>query len=127
MDPPEIPIPEVPALAEAAIVQHPTSGRDCLLATTERGERIAFGFETESDAPGLELVDPKLWLEAPADESELAFEAVEEAQADDWLQAVTSNAVGAEWLGRIKDEHPDAYRKWFAQAEYEEGGEEGSG
>ena len=127
MEPPEIPIPEVPTLVEATIVRHPATGRECLLATTEDGERLAFGFEVESDAPGLELVDPKLWLEAPDEESEVAFEAVEDARADDWLQAVISNPVGAEWLDRIKDEHPEAHHKWFAQDDYEEGGEEGSG
>ena len=127
MEPRDVPIPEVPTLADATIVQHPRTGRDCLLATTEDGERVALGFEAESDAPGLELVDPKLWLEAPDEESELAFDAVEEAQGDDWLQAVVAHPVGAEWLARIKEEHPDAYHTWFAQAGYDEGGEEGSG
>ena len=130
-EPTEVPIPEVPTLADATIVRHPTSGRDCLLGTTEDGEKVAFGFEAESATPGLVVVDPRLWLEAAEDgvpeESPLAFEAVEEAWGDDWLQAVVAHPVGAEWLAGIKREHPDAYHKWFAQTEYDEGGEEGSG
>ena len=131
IEPPEVPIPEVPTILDAAIVKHPTSGADCLLATTEDGEQVAFGFEAESATPGLLVVDPKLWLEAaeagPPEESPLAFEAVEDPWADDWLQAVVAHPVGAEWLAGIKSEHPDAYRQWFAQTEYDEGGEEGSG
>jgi hypothetical protein len=120
----DVPIPEVPAIAQAQIVQHPQSGRDCLLATTEEGELVAFGFEAESDAPGLSIVDAKLWLAADDDQTPLAFQAVEEARADDWLQAIVSHPVGSEWLGGIKREHPDAYQKWFTQADYEEGGEQ---
>ena len=133
MDHPELPIPEVPSIADARIVQHPTSGRECLLVTTEDGERVAFAFEVESDTPGLAIVDPALWLaapdsqETPPERSSLGFAAVEEPRADDWLQAVIAHPVGAEWLSGIKQAHPDAYRRWFAQADYEDGGEEGSG
>ncbi len=127
----EVPIPEVPSIASATIVQHPTSGRDCLLATTGDGDHVAFAFEVESDTPGLSIVDPALWLAAGEagfpEHSPLRFEAVEEPQADDWLQAIVSHPVGGEWLGRVKQAHPDAYHKWFAQTEYDEGGEEGSG
>ena len=127
----DVPIPEVPTIARATIVRHPTSGQDCLLATTDAGEQLAFAFEVDSDSPGLELIDPELWFpaaeEGALERSPLRFEAVEEARADDWLQAVVSDPVGAEWLAGIKDEHPTAYHKWFAQREYDEGGEEGSG
>ncbi len=132
METPDVPIPEVPVLASAEIVQHPTSGADCLLATTEDGERVAFGFEVEGDAPGLDVVDPGLWLaaaetgEAP-ETSPLRFDAVEQPRADDWLQALVAHPVAAEWLAGIKREHPDAYHRWFAQVDYDEGGEEGSG
>ncbi len=131
MEASEVPFPEVPAIADAAVVRHPDTGADCLLVTTERGEHLAFAFEVESDMPGIETVDPLLWL-AAADEgspehSSLRFQAVEDARADDWLQALVSHPVAAEWLGEIKREHPDAYHKWFAQTEYESGGEEGSG
>ena len=130
MDRQEIP-PEVAAIVEATIVQHPTSSRDCLLATTENGDRIAFGFEAESDAPGLVLVDPDLWLAAaeqgPPEHSSLRYAAVEEPQADDWLQAVIADPVGAEWLSGIKQAHPEAYHRWFAHEDYEDGGEEGAG
>ena len=127
----DVPIPEVPTLVDAAIVRHPQSGRDCLLAETAGGDRIAFGFEVDSDAPGLEIVDPRLWLEAAGEgspeHSSLRFAAVEEAIADDWLQALVAHPVGSEWLVGIKHEHPAAYHAWFAQTGYEEGGEEGSG
>ncbi len=130
MDLPELP-PEIPAIADASIVAHPESGRDCLLATTSDGDRIAFAFEIESDTPGLSTVDPRLWLEAAEEgspeHSDLRFEAFEEARADDWLQALVAHPVGAEWLGRIKREHPEEYHRWFAMEDYEEGGEEGSG
>lgn len=125
---PEVPIPEVPTIVEASIVQHPASGRDCLLVTTEDGEKVAFGFEVESDSPGLSVVDPRLWLAAAAEEepdhSREGIAAVEDAWADDWLQALVSNPVGSEWLAGIKRAHPDAYHHWFAQDEYEEGGEQ---
>jgi hypothetical protein len=114
-------IPEVPALAEARIVLHPQTGRECLLATDEDGARHAFGFEVEGTEPGLLLVDPALWLEGEAQE------AVEDAWADDWLPAISVHPVGDEWLGRIKEAHPEAFHTWWAQAHYEEGGEEGSG
>jgi hypothetical protein len=124
-----IPFPETPKLVEARILARPGGGRDCLLATTEDGRRLAFGFEAESDRPGLEIVDPRLWLEA-ADEPEdspQVFAAVKEINADDWLQAVVTNPVGNEWLERIKEKHPQAFETWFSQRQYESGGEEGSG
>ncbi|MDQ3876154.1 MAG: hypothetical protein M3322_11535, partial [Actinomycetota bacterium] len=62
MDDLEVPIPEVPSIADARVVKHPTSGRECLLVTTEDGERVAFAFEVVSDTPGLAIVDPNLWL-----------------------------------------------------------------
>ena len=131
MDVPEVPIPEVPSIASAKIVEHPASGRDCLLATTEEGDRVAFAFELESASPGLSIVDPALWLAADdadaPEHSALRFEAAEEARADDWLQAIVAHPVGAEWLSRIKRAHPDAYHEWFAQTDYDEGGEQGSG
>jgi hypothetical protein len=127
----EVPIPEVPSIVDATIVQHPTSGRDCLLARTGEGRAIAFGFEIESASPGLEIVDPALWLAAAEtgspERSPLRFEAVEEPNADDWLQAVIANPVGAEWLRGVKKENPEAYHAWFAQTDYEDGGEEGAG
>lgn len=124
-----VPFPETPALIDARIAAHPSGGRECLLATTEDGRRLAFGFEAESDRPGLEIVDPQLWLEAAAEpeDSPLVFDAVKEINADDWLQAVVTNPVGNEWLERIKAEHPAAYETWFTQRQYETGGEEGSG
>ena len=114
-------IPEVPALTEARIVAHPQTGRDCLLATAEDGRRLAFAFEVEGSEPGLLLVDPGPWLDGES------FDAVEDAWADDWLPAISVHPVGDEWLGRIKEAHPDAFKTWWAQAHYEEGGEEGSG
>ena len=127
----DVPFPEVPALAKAEIVRHPASGRNCLLATTEDGQRVAFGFEAESDNPGLVLVDPGLWLAAARDgapeESPFRFDAVEEPRADDWLQALVAEPVAAEWLSEIKREHPDAYHEWFSLTQYEEGGEQGTG
>lgn len=124
-----VPFPETPRLVEARIAAHPAGGRDCLLARTEDGGTIAFGFEAESDRPGLQIVDPQLWLEAAGEpeDSPLVFEAVEEINADDWLQAVVSHPVGNEWLERIKEEHPAAFETWFTQSQYEAGGEEGSG
>lgn len=124
-----VPFPETPKLVEARIAAHPGGGRDCLLATTENGERLAFGFEAESDRPGLQIVDPRLWLDAAREpeDSPLVFDAVEEINADDWLQAVVTHPVGNEWLERIKEQHPAAYETWFGQRQYETGGEEGSG
>ena len=130
MESQEIP-PEVAGLAEARIVRHPASGRDCLLAITEDGERVAFGFETQSDAPGLELVDPDLWLAAAENGSPergpFRFAAVEDPRADEWLQALLAHPVGADWLQSIKRAHPEAYHQWFAHEDYEEGGEGGAG
>ncbi len=124
-----VPFPETPKLVDARIAAHPSGGRDCLLATTEEGQRLAFGFEAEGDRPGLQIVDPQLWLEAasePAD-SPRVFDSIEEINADDWLQAVVTNPVGNEWLERIKEAHPAAFETWFTQRQYETGGEEGSG
>lgn len=124
-----VPFPETPRLVDARIVEAPAGGRDCLLATAADGRRVAFGFETEGDRPGLEIVDPDLWLEAagePADSAKV-FDAVETANADDWLQAVVTHPVGNEWLERIKAAHPAAFESWFAQTGYDEGGEQGSG
>lgn len=124
-----VPFPETPKLVDAHIAAHPSGGRDCLLAATEDGQRLAFGFETEGDRPGLQIVDPQLWLEAasePAD-SPRVFDSIEEATADDWLQAVVTNPVGKEWLARIREAHPGAFETWFTQRQYETGGEEGSG
>ena len=122
-----VPFPETPKLVDARIAAHPAGGRDCLLATTEDGQRLAFGFEAESDRPGLEIVDPQLWLDAAREpeDSPLVFESVKEINADDWLQAVVTNPVGNEWLERIKEKHPTAFETWFTQRQYETGGEEG--
>jgi hypothetical protein len=102
------PIPEVPSLVEARV------DGAYLVATTEDGRTLTFAFEAESDRPGLVLVDRE------------GRETTEE-QADDWLQALVVHPVADEWLSRVKREHPDAYREWFTQASYDEGGEEGSG
>jgi hypothetical protein len=124
-----VPFPETPKLVEARIASHPSGGRDCLLATTEDGKRLAFGFEAEGDRPGLQIVDPQLWLEAASEPSDSAqvFDSIEEINADDWLQAVVTNPVGNEWLERIREAHPAAFEKWFTQRQYETGGEQGSG
>ena len=66
------------------------------------------------------LVSPGLWLE---DEPG----AVDDAWADDWLPAISVHPVGDEWLGHIKEAHPEAFHTWWAQAHYDEGGEGGSG
>jgi len=124
-----VPFPETPRLAEAQIATHPSGGRDCLLAKTEEGESVAFGFEAESDRPGLVTVNPRLWLDAaqePLDSPEV-FDAVEEINADDWLQAIVTHPIGNEWLERIKQAHPSEFETWFSQSQYEAGGEEGSG
>ena len=128
-DPIDIPFPETPKLAEARIVGHPDGGRDCLLATAEDGRRLAFGFEVESGRPGLMLVDPDLWLATgdAAEDAPALFDAVRDPNADDWLQAVITHPVGGRWLDAIKADHPDAFHSWFAQSDYDEGGEEGSG
>ena len=36
-----VPFPETPKLVDARIAAHPDGGRDCLLATTEDGRRLA--------------------------------------------------------------------------------------
>jgi len=123
-----VPFPETPKLVDARIAAHPSGGRDCLLATTEDGQRLAFGFETEGDRPGLQIVDPQLWLQAgtePTDNPRV-FDSIEEINADDWLRAVCTNPVGNEWLERIKQAHPAAFETWFTQRQYETGGEQGS-
>jgi hypothetical protein len=124
-----VPFPETPKLVDARIAAHPSGGRDCLLATTQDCKRLAFGFEAEGDRPGLQIVDPQLWLEAASEppDSPLVFDAIEETTADDWLQAVVTNPVGNEWLERIREAHPAAFETWFTQRQYETGGEEGSG
>jgi hypothetical protein len=124
-----VPFFETPKLVDARIAAPPSGGRDCLLATAEDGQRLAFGFEAEGDRPGLQIVDPQLWLEAasePAD-SPRVFDPIEEINADDWLQAVVTNPVGNEWLERIKEAHPESFETWFSQRQYETGGEQGSG
>ena len=126
----DVPLPpEAPVVVNARIVQHPESDQSCLLVTTEEGEHLAFGFEIDSDAPGLVIVDPRLWLEAAregvAEAGELQFDAVTEAWPDEWLQTLVADPVGAEWLDGIKSEHPVAYSAWFGQTDYEEGGEGG--
>jgi hypothetical protein len=123
-----VPFPETPRLVEARIAEHPAGGRDCLVARTEDGQHLAFGF-AEGDRPGLQIVDGQLLLEAahePADSPQV-FDAVEEINADDSLQAVVSDPVGNEWLGRIKEAHPAAVETWFSQRQYESGREEGCG
>lgn len=124
----KVPIPEVPTIAGAEIVQHPGSGRDCLLVTTEDGERVAFGFEIESESPGLVTIDPNLWLAASQasapERTDLGFEA-ERGTADDWLQALVAHPVAFEWLTSIKHSHPAEYHRWFSQDEYDDGGEGG--
>jgi hypothetical protein len=123
-----VPFPETPKLVDAGIAAHPSGGRDCLLATTEDGQRLAFGFEAEGDRPGLQVVDPQLWLEAAEVRADSArvFDSIEEINADDWLQAVVTNPVGKEWLERVKAAHPAAFETWFSQRHYEAGGEQGS-
>jgi hypothetical protein len=131
VEPVEGAVPEAPAVTSAQIVREPTSRRECLLVTTATGERLAFAFELGSDFPGLERVDPGPWLAAAADgapaDSEAAFDAVEDARADEWLQPLLAHPVGAEWLGHIREESPEEFRRWFSQADFDEGGEEGSG
>jgi hypothetical protein len=112
-----VPFPETPKLVDAGIATHPSGGRDCLLATTEDGQRLASGFETEGYRPGLQIVDPRLWLEAASEptDSPQVFDSIEEINADDWLQAVVTNPAGNEWLERIKQAHPAAFETWFTQ------------
>jgi hypothetical protein len=122
-----VPFPEVPKLVEARIAADPSGGRDCLLATTGDGERLAFGFEADGDRPGLQIVDPQLWLEAGREraDSPRVFDAIVEINADDWLQAIVTNPVGNEWLERIKEAYPAAFETWFTQRQYVAGGGEG--
>jgi hypothetical protein len=46
-----VPFPETPRLVDACIAAHPSGGRDCLLATTEDGGRLAFDFEARVTDP----------------------------------------------------------------------------
>ena len=121
--------PESPRITYATIVGDSESGHEGLLARDERGRELAFVFEATSDAPGLSLVDPRRLQEAAdaPDDSEERFDAVIEPRADDWLPSVVAHPVGAEWLRNVQARHPAAYHAWFAQTQYETGGEEGSG
>jgi hypothetical protein len=101
---------------------------ECLLARDVDGQRLAFAFETQSDAPGVSLVDPSRLEEAAAPEdSPERFDAVLEPRADEWLPSLVAHPVAAEWLRRIEERSPEAYRRWFEQRQYETGGEDGSG
>ena len=120
--------PESPRIAEAEIVVDPDTGVECLLARDADGRRIAFAFEVESDAPGVSLVDPaRLPDAAGPEDSPERFDAVVEPRADEWLPSLVTHPVAAEWLRRIEEHSPEAYRRWFEQREYETGGEQGSG
>jgi len=101
-----VPIPEVPALAEATVVD----GR--LVATTEDGRRVVFAFEVEGSDPGPVQLDP----DRP--------ERIDDARPDEWLQALVTHPVSAAWLDGVKAEHPAAFDRWFGQRGYEEGGEQ---
>jgi hypothetical protein len=121
--------PESPRIVDAEIVVEPASGRECLLARAEDGRELAFVFELASDAPGVSLVDPAAWREAARapEDSPQRFDAVTEPRADDWLPSIVAHPVGAEWLRHVEERDPAAYHSWFAQTQYEAGGEEGSG
>jgi hypothetical protein len=121
--------PESPRIVDAEIAVEPASGRECLLARDEEGRELAFVFELESDAPGVSLVDPAAWRAAAGapEDSPQRFEAVREPRADDWLPSIVAHPVGAEWLRHVEDQDPAAYHAWFAQTQYESGGEQGSG
>ena len=121
--------PESPRIADAEVVRDAEGERDVLLARAEDGRTRAFVFEVESDAPGLSLVDPAQWraaATAPEDSPE-RFDAVVEPRADEWLPSLLAHPVAAGWLRAIEEQHPSAYHEWFAQTQYESGGEEGSG
>ena len=121
--------PESPTIVHAEIAVEPASGRECLLARDRDGRELAFVFELESDAPGVSLVDPALWrhaARAPEDSPE-RFDAVSEPRADEWLPSIVAHPVGAEWLRHVEERNPAAYHSWFAQTQYESGGEEGAG
>lgn len=120
--------PESPRIVEAKIVGDPRSGSEFLLARDEGGRSLAFAFEVSSDSPGVSLVDPaRLREAASAEDSPERFEAVVEPRADDWLPSLVAHPVGADWLAGVERRHPEAYRRWFEQRQYETGGEEGSG
>jgi hypothetical protein len=121
--------PESPRIVEAKIVADPRSGRECLLARDAGGREVAFAFELESDAPGVSLIDPASWREVAATEEDSPerFDAIVEARADEWLPSIVAHPVGAEWLRHFEERDPGAYHAWFAQTQYESGGEEGSG
>jgi hypothetical protein len=121
--------PESPRLADAEIAVDAATGRECLLARDQDGHELAFVFELESDAPGVSLVDAAAWraaARAPDDGAE-RFDAVVEPRADDWLPSIVAHPVGAEWLRHVEERDPAAYHAWFAQTQYDAGGEEGSG
>lgn len=120
---------ESETITGAEIVQDVPTGRDVLLATLEDGRVLAFVFDVEGHAPGLSIVGscPRVAAAAGgyAEYRPEGFAAVDVAWADDWLPAIEAHPVGAEWLARVKRAYPEAYRSWFAQSAYEEGGEEG--
>lgn len=121
--------PESPPFVEAEIVGDRETGVECLLARDADGRRLAFVFEVESDAPGVSLVDPARLGDAAAapEDSPARFDAVVEPRADEWLPSLVAHPVAAEWLRRIEERSPDAYRHWFEQRQYETGGEQGAG
>ena len=121
--------PESQRVVAAEVVRDAEGERDVLLVRADDGRRHAFVFEVESDSPGLSRVDPARWRAAAAapEDSAERFDAVVEARADDWLPSLVAHPIAAEWLRRIEEEHPSAYHLWFAQTQYESGGEEGSG
>jgi hypothetical protein len=121
--------PESPRISEARIVAHPTSGNECLLVRDADGRDVAFSFELESDAPGISQIDPAAWrsVAETAEDSLERFDAIVEARADEWLPTIAAHPIGAEWLRRLEEREPAAYHAWFAQTQYETGGEEGSG
>jgi hypothetical protein len=82
-----------------------------------------------SDSPGVSLVDPARLADVTGagEDDARRFDAVLEPRADDWLPSLVTHPVAAEWLARIEQRHPAAYRRWFEQTQYESGGEEGSG
>lgn len=122
---------EPQAFTSAEIVQDAQTGRDYLLATIEDGDGqvLAFVFDAEGDTPGLSIVDsgPRV-ASASGDYVEYRperFAAVDQPWADDWLSVIAAHPIGAEWLARLKRAYPEAYHSWFAQSNYEEGGEGG--
>lgn len=121
--------PESPRILEAEIVGDARTGSECLLARAEGGRRLAFVFEVTGDAPGVSLVDPAQLGEATgaAEDAPERFDAVVEPRADEWLPSLVAHPVAAAWLERVEARHPEPYRRWFEQTQYETGGEGGSG